>query len=598
MSPSWSPVTKRMILVGVIIILAYAIIQFAQIIPPLLVAVILSYILHPFVEFFEVRLRLTRTGAVLLAYLILIALLLVGPAILVPVMIQEVQKIDLDLQQLTENIADFLARPVVILNYDIDLLTLYNELISSAQDFFSTVAAQTLSFLFDVAEVFVWVIFVLVISFYLLKDADAVVTAMEQLVPPDHLDEFRKLRHRVNEIWHGFFRAQLIQCLMMGTIVGVVMSVAGVQNALVLAAVAALFEIVPTVGNTISGSVGMLFAFFQGPSYLRMSPLLFALLVGALYTVIAQVDTHYILPRILGRRVHLHPLVVIVGLIAGAKLGGVLGVFMVTPILGTLRVLGRYVHCKLLDVDPFPEPKPPEEAIATASVLVEGPRWLPARQIEVVLFDLDGTLIDIDDQQAKALARRLRGVSRLLPGRSPEQAARRVMLKAEGPVNTILTALDVVGLGDNLSALSDRLRRFKGERTAANFEIVPGADAALRALEGYYRLGIVTTRGQRDTEAFLAQYQLTDLFEVVVTHESTPRLKPHPQPVCHAAEVLGLPPERCVMVGDTTMDVEAAKKAGAWAIAVLCGLGEREELRAADADLILDSTAELPDWLI
>jgi len=598
MASSWSPTAKRMILVGVIVILAYAIIQFGQIIPPLLVAIILSYILNPFVEFFEVRLRLPRTGAVVLVYLILIALLILAPAVLVPVAIQAAQRIDLDLQQLTENITDFLAQPVAILNYSIDLLTLYTELIESAQDFFSPVAAQTVSLLFDVAEVFVWIIFVLVVSFYLLKDIEAIVRAMDRLVPPGHVDEFRKLRREVNEIWHGFFRAQLIQCLVIGTIVGVVMALAGAQDALVLAAIAALFELIPKAGHSISGAIGTLFAFFQGPSYHQMPNIWFALLVGVLYAVIFVIDTNYILPRILGRRVHLHPLVVIVGIIAGTALGGVLGMFMATPVLGTLRVLGRYLHHKLLDMDPFPEPAPPHKAIATVPEVSDGPRWLPARQIEAVFFDLDGTLIDTDDQQTEALARRLRGISRLLPNHDPAQAARRVILKAEGPVSRILTVLDTIGADDNLFALVDRLRRFKGERTVNNLQIVPGAEAALRALEGRYRLGIVTTRGQRDTEAFLVQYQLADLFEVVITHESTPRLKPHPEPVRHAAEVLSLSPERCAMVGDTTADVEAAKRAGAWAIGVLCGFGEWEELKAAGADLILESPAELTQWLI
>lgn len=597
MSPSWSPTTKRIVLVGVIVLLTYAIVRFGNVLPALLMAVIFSYILQPFVEGLETRLRLPRTWAIIVVYLILIALLIVAPATLVPAAIQTVQKIPLDLQQLADNIADYLAQPVLILNYNVDLLILYNDLVNSAQDFISSFAARTVSFIFDVAEVFVWFIFVLVVSFYLLKDVDDIVAAIDKLVPPDHLDEFRKLRHEVNDIWRDFFRAQLIQCLVVGTIIGVVMAVVGVQDALVLAAVAALFETVPTIGHTISGSVGVLFAFFQGPSYHHMPNILFALLVGVIYTIIAQVDTNYILPRILGRRLHLHPLVVIVGLIAGAAMGGVLGVFMATPVLSTIRVLGRYVHRKLLDMDPYPDSKPPKETIVVAAG-EKGPRWPPAREIEAVLFDLDGTLIDIDDQQIEVLAHRLRGVARVLPDRDPEQAAQRIMRRAEGPVNAVLTALDVVGLDDNVLDLGDRLRRFRGERTEANFEVVPGTAETLRALDGHYRLGIVTTRGQRDTESFLVQYQLTDLFEVVVTRESTPRLKPHPQPVRYAAEMLGLSPERCVMVGDTTVDMEAAKKAGARAIAVLCGFGEREELEAAGADIILDSTARLGELLI
>jgi len=598
MSPQWSPTTKRIVLVGIVITLAYVLAHFGKIIPSLLVAVILSYILNPFVELFEVRFHLSRTGAVVIVFLILVTVLALAPAILVPVVIQEADKIDLDLQLLTDRIADFLAQPLVILNYSIDLLTLYNQLLDSAQDLISPFAAQTVNLIFNVAGVFVWLVVIFVVSFYLLKDTEDIVRATDRLVPPDHLDEFRKLRHEINEVWHGFFRAQLIQCLVIGTIVGVVMALAGVRDALVLAAIAALFELIPKAGHSISGAIGMLFAFFQGPSYHNMSNPVFALLVGTLYALIFFVDTNYILPRILGRRVHLHPLVVIVGIIAGTAVGGVLGMFMATPVLGTLRVLGRYVHRKLLDADPYPEPRPPEKRIATAPYGAAGPRWLPAREIDAVLFDLDGTLIDTDDQQTEMLAHRLRGISRLLPQRDPERAARQILRKAEGPMNTVLAALDVVGLDDDVLDLGNRLRRFKGERTIANLKAVPGAAEAVRALDGRYRLGIVTTRGQRDTEAFLAQYQLTDLFEVVVTRESTPRIKPHPQPIQHAAEILGLSPQRCVMVGDTTVDIEAAKKAGTRAIGVLCGFGEQDELDAAGADLILDSTAELTDWFI
>jgi phosphoglycolate phosphatase len=75
--------------------------------------------------------------------------------------------------------------------------------------------------------------------------------------------------------------------------------------------------------------------------------------------------------------------------------------------------------------------------------------------------------------------------------------------------------------------------------------------------------------------------------------EDTYRLKPHPAPLRHAAAQLNIPIQNCLMVGDTTVDVLAGRRAGAQSVAVLCGFGERRELERAGAHLILDSTAEL-----
>ena len=83
---------------------------------------------------------------------------------------------------------------------------------------------------------------------------------------------------------------------------------------------------------------------------------------------------------------------------------------------------------------------------------------------------------------------------------------------------------------------------------------------------------------------------------MVVTHEDTWRLKPHPGPIRYAAEQLGVAVERCLMVGDTSVDVRAAKAAGAYAVGVLCGFGEGGDL--AGADLILESAVELKRWLL
>ena len=222
------------------------------------------------------------------------------------------------------------------------------------------------------------------------------------------------------------------------------------------------------------------------------------------------------------------------------------------------------------------------------------PRIAPT-EVEAILFDLDGTLIDTDDVMIERVARWLQPLARLFSQGDPKRVLRRAIMASEGPTNAFLTVLDILGLDDEIFALGDRLRRLRGLRTPANFQPVDGIVEAVRELSGRYRLGVVTTRSQRDAQAFLEQQALADCFSVIVTHEDTWRLKPHPEPIRYAAEQLGVAIERCLMVGDTVVDVRSAKAAGAYAVGVLCGFGERGDL--VGADLILENTAQLGGWL-
>lgn len=216
----------------------------------------------------------------------------------------------------------------------------------------------------------------------------------------------------------------------------------------------------------------------------------------------------------------------------------------------------------------------------------------PSKRIEAILFDLDGTLIDTDDQAVASLGRYLAPLARLFAF-NPDALARRLVMRAETPGNALMTLFDLVGLDDNIFAVGDTLRRWRGLHPRRNLPLIAGADSALRALSGRYRLAIVTTRGCRDAEAFLAQHNLGKIFDLSVTRESTRRLKPHPAPILLAAEKLGVPPHRCVMVGDTTPDIRSARAAGAWAVGTLSGFGERDELVQAGAHIVLPSVAYL-----
>ncbi len=237
-------------------------------------------------------------------------------------------------------------------------------------------------------------------------------------------------------------------------------------------------------------------------------------------------ENAYLVPRIMGRRMQLHPVVVFVGVLAGGLLFGVLGVLLAAPVLGTFRVLLHYLYAKLTDQDPYPH-----EAIVDGEVY--------PGEIDAILFDLDGTLVETDDDAVESLARRLTPVRWLLPRRDTQRAARGILMACEGPCNGILTLLDRVGLDDNALDLGDRLRSWRGLHTPINFRPVDGMVEALHDLSRRYHLAIVTTRSREHAEKFLTQQDLTDLIQVVVGREDTWRIKPHPSPILYAAREVG-----------------------------------------------------------
>jgi len=214
--------------------------------------------------------------------------------------------------------------------------------------------------------------------------------------------------------------------------------------------------------------------------------------------------------------------------------------------------------------------------------------------VDAIFFDLDGTLMDTDDHVVESLARRLERWHIPHPGK----AARCLIMASEPPGNALMTLVDLVGLDNTLLGLTNRLRLYRGLRNEPDFRIMSGVKDMLDQLREYYKLGVVTTRSQREAEVFLEQYKLHSHFQIIVTRDTTWRLKPHPAPLRFAARALNVPPHRCVMVGDTTVDMKAAHRAGMIAVGVLCGFGERSKLTQAGAQVIVEHTSQIGEILM
>jgi HAD superfamily hydrolase (TIGR01549 family) len=218
---------------------------------------------------------------------------------------------------------------------------------------------------------------------------------------------------------------------------------------------------------------------------------------------------------------------------------------------------------------------------------------LDRSRVRALCFDVDGTLSDTDDLYAQKVARFL---PRFL-FRDPMRAARRFVMWIESPGNALLGFADTLGLDDEMVALINWLYRHRKYSTK-KFLLVPGVDGMLKRLHGKYPMAVVSARDERGTRAFLDQFDLTKYFDVIVTGLSAEHTKPYPDPILLAAQRMNVPPDQCVMIGDTTVDIRAGRSAGAQTVGVLCGFGEESELRKMGADLILEDTPKIAEVLM
>lgn len=217
--------------------------------------------------------------------------------------------------------------------------------------------------------------------------------------------------------------------------------------------------------------------------------------------------------------------------------------------------------------------------------------------LKAVLFDLDGTLVVTSNRWTGKLASRLKWLQRVFPRFQPQRAARRLINGLEFVTTYGMLWLEHLGVGSSFFGLADRIRRSKGLATRAESTLIPGSVDLLEQLGRRYLLAVVTTRQRAEAEAFLNAAHIDKYFQVVITRQDGWFIKPHPAPVRKAAQRLGLAPSACLMVGDTTMDMRSARRAGAHAIGVLTGYDEGVELSRAGADQVLASAADLIEYL-
>ena len=268
------------------------------------------------------RYRIPRLFGVLLIYLGAIGVFGSVLYFIIPPIVEEIKQLAVVLPDYYETITRqiFKTTTGISPDYAKDAQNMLLNLGDKIKEFTSGIF-NIASAVFGSAVSFVAII---VISFYLSIQKKGVEDFLRLIIPQDQEEYVIDVWTRVEKKLGRWLQGQIILALIMGVMVFVGLTLIGVPYALLLGVIAGLLEIVPIAGPILSALVGVSMA-------VLISPFL-ALLTLIFYIIVQQVENHILVPMLMKKATGLNPVVVIVALLAGAKLGGVLGMLISVPL--------------------------------------------------------------------------------------------------------------------------------------------------------------------------------------------------------------------------------------------------------------------------
>jgi predicted PurR-regulated permease PerM len=330
-----------------VIILAYLLLRLLvyinPIVPPLLIAVAVVYLLNPLVSALERRgvPRAAGAGIVYVLFLCIVALVI---SLLVPVVTRQVG-------QVIDHFPDYLADAQATISrlaarfgqepdFRLDAEQV-REWLSAGEN--RQAVTRYLTGLRSVTNSVISGLIIIVLgpvmAFYLLVDLPRLRRGAMALIPPDRREEIKGLMDRIGQAVGGFFRGQLLVALFVGVASSIGLWAIGLPYWLLVGMVAGIFNLVPLVGPFIGGGLAVIIALVSGEP-------LKAVWAALVLLAVQQIDNHLISPNVMGRTVQLHPVVVMLALLVGASFAGLFGMLVVVPLVAMAKIIFLFIWSK------------------------------------------------------------------------------------------------------------------------------------------------------------------------------------------------------------------------------------------------------------
>ncbi|HEX3301512.1 MAG TPA: AI-2E family transporter [Thermomicrobiales bacterium] len=350
MEVSLSPRGRTIVIWIGVIAGAVLLLEAANALRPFAWAVITAYLLHPFVSMIHRRTRLPKPLITLWLYAMIGLLLTILAINFGPVLVDQISQFKDEIPKFSDDIETWINdnQQGRLDEMGIDSSYVNERLDEVGTEIANTLGKAALPVLFSTFSIAIELLIYLVASFYFIVHGDRFVMAFRAVLNRKYHAEFDRLLAEINATLGAYLRGQALLVLIMSTASFAVLSVLGVKYALIIAIATGFLELIPLVGPWIAGAIAVTVSIFQDTTPFGWSHVGLAVVIGLAYFALRQAEDAFVIPTVIGRFVHLHPLLVIFCVVVGTALGGILGLILAVPIAAVLKILISYLYAKLI----------------------------------------------------------------------------------------------------------------------------------------------------------------------------------------------------------------------------------------------------------
>lgn len=307
-----------------------------RLITPLLLAAILAYLLLPLVKLLETR-KVPRSLAILLLYTFFGALGGIILSFLVPYLSIEIESLIATLPEQTARLEgltlDWLRELRTIGNLPDTVREGVEAVVSQVEQVLATTVSRIVRIVMTVFTSVFYLILAPILAYFIMRDWPTMQKSFIGLFPPKYHQSILVLGKRIDRVLSGFIRGQLFISLIIGLMIAGGLALLGVRYALIVGLIGGAFNVVPYFGPIIGAIPAVVLALIESPTT--------ALWTIVLFIAINQLESAILSPKIVGDMVGLHPLTVILAILAGAEVMGVAGMLLAVPLTAILKVGGE-----------------------------------------------------------------------------------------------------------------------------------------------------------------------------------------------------------------------------------------------------------------